>query len=223
MNRRNVLIGLTAAATGSSVVFGSGAFTQVQADRSLTIGVSEDDSALLALDAGDNVASVYNDDSDDNDVGSTGELVVNTNELTDNDDNNGFNAGATVQIGALGGQFDTQNPASTDVNSSDKDNVAFTLTNNFDSVPGSSGTNTIGVTIDLSTIENDVGSEVTFIGTEPTESNTKSANYSGTSGDNMKFTLSPDDVVYFAIVIETASTESPTDFGGTVKITANPT
>jgi len=219
MNRRNVLIGLTAAATGSSVVFGSGAFTQVQADRSLTIGVSEDASALLALDAGDNVASVYNDGTEDGNDSGTGELVIDTNELSGGDE--GFNAGATAQIGALTDSFDTSNPAGTAVSSS-ADNVAFTLTNNFDEVPGSSGDNTIDITIDLSNITNDVNSEVTFVGTSSNGA-TKSANYSGTTGTSMTFTLSPDEVVYFAIVIETASTTSPTDFGGSVEITAEPT
>jgi len=221
MNRRNVLIGLTAAATGSSVVFGSGAFTQVQADRSLTIGVSEDDDALLTLDAGDNVSSVYNDDSDDNDVNNTGELVVDTNELTTDGDNDGFNVGATVQIGALDGEFTTGSPDGTSVDKSNKNNVAFTLTNNFDEVPGSAGTNTIDVTIDLSTVTGGDTGSVTFVGTGP--STTESANNSDGSDNSMTFTLSPDEVVYFAIVIETASTTSPTDFGGSVEITAEPT
>jgi len=221
MNRRNVLIGLTAAATGSSVVFGSGAFTQVQADRSLTIGVSEDDDALLALDAGDNVASVYNDDSDDNDVDSTGELVVNTNELTESGDTNGFNVGATVQIGQTSGDNPSDDFTSASVPTGKKDNVAFVLTNNFDNVPDSSGSNTIDVKIDLSSVSGGSGT-LTFIGT--TSGTSKHVHYdSGGSGGDITYTLGPSDEIYFSIVIETTSTADTTNFGGTVTITAEPT
>ena len=51
MNRRNVLLGLGTAAAGSGIVFGSGAFTQVQADRDLAVTVSDDASAVLGINA----------------------------------------------------------------------------------------------------------------------------------------------------------------------------
>ena len=56
MNRRNVLLGLGTAAAGSGAVFGSGAFTQVQADRDVSINVTGDNNALLGIEPTDNAA-----------------------------------------------------------------------------------------------------------------------------------------------------------------------
>ena len=59
MKRRTLLVGLGSAAAGSAVVFGSGAFTQVSADRGVTIGIDRDSEALLALIANDDIDSVF--------------------------------------------------------------------------------------------------------------------------------------------------------------------
>lgn len=57
VNRRSVLIGLGAAGIGTGAVFGSGAFTSVEADREATFEVTNDGNALLGLDGdGDYVA-----------------------------------------------------------------------------------------------------------------------------------------------------------------------
>lgn len=48
-NRRSVLIGLGALTVGGGAVFGTGAFSSVEADRTATISVADDSSALLAL------------------------------------------------------------------------------------------------------------------------------------------------------------------------------
>ncbi|PSP78391.1 hypothetical protein BRC81_07535 [Halobacteriales archaeon QS_1_68_20] len=49
MNRRNALIGLGSLAVGGGALFGSGAFSQVQADRTASFSVTNDGSALLGL------------------------------------------------------------------------------------------------------------------------------------------------------------------------------
>jgi hypothetical protein len=49
MKRRKFIIGTGALAAGSAAAVGSGAFTSVQADRSVSVNVAGDDSALLAL------------------------------------------------------------------------------------------------------------------------------------------------------------------------------
>ncbi len=241
MNRRNVLIGLTAAATGSSVVFGSGAFTQVQADRSLTIGVSEDDSALLALDAGDNVASVYNSDDEGQNTSNsgTGELVIDTTELSSNDE--GFNVGAKVQIGrTVGGQgktVDLADPGSISANKNvvtkTDDNAAFKLTNNFESVPGGNSGD-VTITIDTSQItasgqdgegDGTLDASLYFIGTKYSDSSvqkTKVAERSDGTKETIDYTMSHDDNIYFAISIDTDATTNPDDFTGSVRISANP-
>lgn len=62
INRRNVLIGLGTAGIGTGITFGSGAFTQVQADRDVTISLNNDDDAdtYLRLDADDDTGRVNN-------------------------------------------------------------------------------------------------------------------------------------------------------------------
>ena len=49
MNRRNVLLGLGTAAAGSGIVFGSGAFTQVSADRDVNLEIVDDTDADVEI------------------------------------------------------------------------------------------------------------------------------------------------------------------------------
>lgn len=94
MNRRNVLTGLGAAAAGSGMVFGSGAFTRVQAERQVTINVDEDSQALVELDDNDSVDAV-------NSTGSggaeNGEFELNSSFVANG--GQGFNVNSTVEIG----------------------------------------------------------------------------------------------------------------------------
>ncbi|TYL38348.1 hypothetical protein CV102_11065 [Natronococcus pandeyae] len=93
LNRRNVLVGLGTIVAGGGAALGTGAFSSVEADRSVTIETDGDDSALLQIvpnegyngDAGD-----YVDDSDDSieivigddDNSDTGDTGVNVNATT---------------------------------------------------------------------------------------------------------------------------------------------
>ncbi len=125
MKRRTVLIGLGSAAAGSALVFGSGAFTQVSADRSVTIGIDEDSDALLALVANDDLESVFQNDD--------GELEIDSEALSDGDE--GFNVSADVEIGE------------TDEGDVEEDGEAFKVVNNFDT--------DIDVTVDLEDLDGD--------------------------------------------------------------------
>jgi len=49
MNRRNVLAGIGALTAGGGAVFGSGAFSSVEADRTVNVNVAGDSEALVAL------------------------------------------------------------------------------------------------------------------------------------------------------------------------------
>ena len=49
LTRRNALIGLGTVAAGAGVIGGSGAFTSVEADRSMSVETTGDDSAALGL------------------------------------------------------------------------------------------------------------------------------------------------------------------------------
>ena len=68
MNRRNVLLGLGTAAAGSGIVFGSGAFTQVQADRQLAVEIAGDDSDAFFGIAVSETGDLIDGSPDDTDV-----------------------------------------------------------------------------------------------------------------------------------------------------------
>lgn len=73
MNRRNVLKGLTAATAGSmGLAFGSGAFTQVEADRNFDVTIAGDDasSQLVIENIGSDLAAI--------DTTSDGAFTINT-------------------------------------------------------------------------------------------------------------------------------------------------
>jgi hypothetical protein len=109
MNRRNVLIGIGTAAAGSGVVFGSGAFTQLQADRSVSIGVTADDNGdtQVQLQASADGIDTSGGDS--------------SNELQISDTN--ANPNATVQFGSVsGGDFSSISPSEV--------TAGFTIDNN---------------------------------------------------------------------------------------------
>lgn len=82
MNRRNVLMGLGAAAAGSSAVFGSGAFTSLEADRDASFSVQNDGNAYLTL-AGDGTY-VSETVEGTNGSGSANIIEVTADKLNDN-------------------------------------------------------------------------------------------------------------------------------------------
>jgi hypothetical protein len=83
MNRRNVLIGLGAVAAGGGAVLGTGAFSQVEADRSVTINTTGDASALLQLAVND---SSFNGLTDSGGNGTNGETTIGIQLDSINDD-----------------------------------------------------------------------------------------------------------------------------------------
>jgi len=198
MNRRSILLGFGTAAAGAGAVFGSGAFTQVQADRDLTIRVDEDSNALLGITAGSNVASVYKD---------SGELAINTDELSAEGEQQGFAVGSTVSIGGTNESGDVTTPA-------------FTITNNFDELDAntegvSSGLN---IAIDLTNIDldNSALTQLTFVGT-PTSGTTQ---VTAAGERNVFEQVSATDSIEFAIEFKTASTGSPEPLDSTITFQA---
>ena len=103
MNRRNVLVGLGTAAAGSGIVFGSGAFTQVEAERDVTIQVAKDaDAALNIQDGGNDVTSVD---------GTSGALVIDSFDEIGTSD--GLNPDATAIVEDV---FEVENTLDVSVN-----------------------------------------------------------------------------------------------------------
>lgn len=65
MNRRNVLVLLAVVAIGGGLIAGTGAFSQVEANRTADVGVSGDSSALLGIeDNGSSIVSATETDGD---------------------------------------------------------------------------------------------------------------------------------------------------------------
>lgn len=174
MNRRTVLIGLGTAAVGSSLALGSGAFTQIESERRVTIRVDEDSQALVALEAGDPAVVQAID----------GALTIST------DDFGAFNEDATVEIGdtdspdstpafTITNNFDDSIDLTLNIQGVDSDD-AFTLhfDQNFDdgdSEPASNGKHTgtldsddsLDVAIEIDTGTSDLSGTLT-ISAEPT-------------------------------------------------------
>jgi hypothetical protein len=93
-NRRKFIAGLGALATGSAAAMGTGAFTSVSAGRSLNVEVSEDSSALLAIEPGDGPNGDYVTQS-----GDTVSIDIATDTDGDgNQDGLGLNEDATTII-----------------------------------------------------------------------------------------------------------------------------
>lgn len=193
MKRRTLLLGLGTTAAGSAVLFGSGAFTQVSADRGVTIGIDRDSEALLALIANDEFDSVF--ESDD------GELTIDTDELSDG--NEGFNVGATIEIGETDGDEVVDGEE------------AFKIVNNFDS--------NVNVTIDLTDEDFGDGSgDLTFYTTRSDNELNESVTADEEDGELALETVESGAEVLVAIEIETDSTSDPDDFDGEVTFTAEP-
>jgi len=93
MQRRNLLIGMGSLAAGGAATIGTGAFTSVQANRTVTIATADDSDAYLAFDQTDATNSSY--------VGtnSNGSIYIDLDNNSVSGD--GLNANATTQINDL--------------------------------------------------------------------------------------------------------------------------
>ncbi|MFC7069037.1 hypothetical protein [Halobaculum lipolyticum] len=95
MRRRTILAAFGTAAAGTTATIGTGAFTSVDADRSLSIAVADDDAALLTLGpvpSSPNAAYVRSDD---------GETLAVDIGGDDTADAPGVNADAVTRINNL--------------------------------------------------------------------------------------------------------------------------
>ncbi|WP_277539962.1 hypothetical protein [Haloarcula laminariae] len=68
MNRRKFLIGAGSLAAGSAAAMGTGAFTSVQAERTVSVSVADDSNALLALSSTSGPNGTYAETTGDNQV-----------------------------------------------------------------------------------------------------------------------------------------------------------
>jgi len=64
MNRRNALLGLGAIATGGGALFGSGAFSTVEAERNVSISAADDNNANLQFSVDDGSSAIATSSGD---------------------------------------------------------------------------------------------------------------------------------------------------------------
>ena len=138
MNRSNVLLGSGTAAAGSGIVFGSGAFPQVEAERDLNIAVDADSDALVELNAGEEIDTVEEDDD--------GRLNIDSDLIGDD---SGFNVDAEIEIGST----DETDFGVGDVD--DGEDEAFNIQSSFD--------DDIDLTVALSAVDTDDDTTLTLV------------------------------------------------------------
>ena len=120
MNRRNVLIGLGAVAAGGGAALGTGAFSQVEATRSVSIGTAGDSGALLSLTLDTESYNGLSDNSESN-SGTNGANTVQIDLESINDN------AVTTFDDALTIENNGNNPVNLSINDSSVDGVTFTL------------------------------------------------------------------------------------------------
>ena len=154
MNRRNVLIGLGAVAAGGGALLGTGAFSQVEADRSVTINTTGDGSALLQLEVND---TQYNGLTDSSGSGTNGETTIGIQLDQINDD------AVTDFDGALTVTNNGNNEVTLEIDDSSVDGVTI---DNFTSPLASSSSTDADITID--TTGNVTEGDITITATDNT-------------------------------------------------------
>jgi len=93
LNRRNTLIGLGTIVAGGGAALGTGAFSSVEATRTVNIETDADEDALLQIEANDD----YNGTEDDYVTVDSGEIEIDIGDDTDDDDP-GVNTSATTKF-----------------------------------------------------------------------------------------------------------------------------
>jgi len=152
MNRRNALIGLGAMATGGGALFGSGAFSSVEADRTVSVTTAGDNSAFLSISVGGDYA-IDNSGADD----------AVTIDLEGASGSSGFNDDAETTVDAvLTLENNTEDGTSTDVGFSD------------------GGTITDGITLVVDETSGTVESEVNFSLDQASNANSHTLSDGGT-------------------------------------------
>ena len=198
MNRRNVLIGLGTAAAGSSIAFGSGAFTQVDANRDVTIEIDADDGAIVQL----------TDESDTDLVRLEDDVFeIDTSNITDGD--SGFNTDSVIQIGSVnegGDEPVVDDPAFTIDNNLDDDGAEFNLEIDFELDGGDTSSEDVTLFLDENSTD-DTTDDITEILTGDGTSDGP-ANFGFDNGDDFQ-----EIDLDAAIEIDLSDTTDIDDFG----------
>ena len=176
------------------MAFGSGAFTQVSADRDVSIDINNDTGALIEI----------TDQTDTDLVTVSDTLDINSDEIADGGE--GFNAESEVLIGP-----ETSNPDNIDDGS-----AAFSLDSNFDTG------NSVELTVSI-TQEDGIDTFNLILDPDPGEqTDTETIDVTTDSELEETFSFETGDSVNAAIVLESTS-ETSTELNPTLTLTAEPT
>jgi len=91
MNRRNVLVGLGTIVAGGGAALGTGAFSSVEADRTVSVDIAGDSDAFLGISVNDDYAVDGSENGD-------GAVEI---DLGDSDSSDGFNENAVTNINGV--------------------------------------------------------------------------------------------------------------------------
>jgi hypothetical protein len=118
MNRRNVLVLLAVVAISGGLIAGTGAFSQVEADRTVSISTAGDSAALLSLSV-DTSYNGINDTSTTDGANSESTIQIDLEEIND-DATTTFNDTLTIENNG-------NNSVDLSINDTSVDGVTFTL------------------------------------------------------------------------------------------------
>jgi len=159
MNRRNVLVGLGTIVAGGGAALGTGAFSSVSADRSVSITTAGDSGGLLALDIDTSYAGIS--DNSASDSGTNGENTIQIDLESINDD------AVTTFDNALTIENNGSNPVDITIDDSGVSGVSFTPASSTAQANDDSGdTDQVKATIEVDTTGSVSSGDVTITATD---------------------------------------------------------
>ena len=161
MNRRNVLIGLGAITAGGGAVLGSGAFSQVEANRTVEISTAGDSGALLALSLDTSYNGISDESGTDSGTNNEDTIQINLNQINDD--------AVTTFENALTIENNGNNSVDLSIDASSAAGISFTL-NDQSIAANDDGGDTDQTTADIKvdTTGSVSGGEVTITATDNT-------------------------------------------------------
>jgi hypothetical protein len=155
MNRRNVLIGLGAVAAGGGALLGTGAFSQVEATRSVSISTAGDSGALLSLTletaSYNGLSDTSGSDSGTNDADT---IQIDLEEINDD--------AVTTFDDALTIENNGNNPVDLSIDESSLDGVTFTLADGSVGADANDDTDQTTADIEVDTTGSVSGGDITI-------------------------------------------------------------
>jgi len=189
MNRRSVLIGIGTAAVSTGAVFGSGAFTQVEADRTVSVAVADDSNAHVGLVDNADVSAATTDGNGDLQIQLDGSLHTS---------GDGVNRNAAIRVS------NESSPSGVNSTISAELDNAFKIVNNADNAVSIDIEVDSGDTNELNAHWYDVDAAASGTETDSTASGTF-------SGGQIQSSLASGSAIAVAVMVDTDGSASVTN------------